>query len=79
MNRPMTKNEIFESRIDLFEVNINRFSDKQIDFAMSLIDCYMNKGVTKVQYEKFLSLIDHQLQPKSNKIYAKYNKSNGNF
>lgn len=76
MNRLMTKNEIFESRIDLFEVNINKFSDKQIDFALSLIDCYMNSGVTKIQFEKFINLIDHQLQPKSNKIYAKY-KSNG--
>lgn len=78
MNRRMTKNEIFESRIELYQLNLNKFSEKQIDFANGLINCYMGFGVTRIQFEKFINLIDHQLEPKSNKIYAKY-KQNGSF
>lgn len=71
----MTRNEIFESRIELYELNYNKFSEKQIEFADGLINCYYVYGVTKIQFEKFINLIDHQLAPKSNKIYAKYNKN----
>lgn len=71
----MNNNELFELRIEMLEKNYDKFSEKQIKFASSLIYCYYTSGVTKIQYEKFINMIDHQLAPKTNKIYAKFDKN----
>ena len=56
--RQMTQNEIFESRIEYFFENRQKFTEKESKIIISIISQY-NKGViTQKQNTLFLSIVD---------------------
>ena len=56
--RPMTFNEIFESRLEYFKKNEELFSNNQFQFLKSIQHHKLNIGLTKKQMECFISTVD---------------------